>query len=458
VTLKRIWACALAVVALGAPVEGTRAETLTSALTRAYTANPVLGAQRANVRATDENVARAKAGYRPRITATADAGTRYIESSRPGVPTFSQTTTPYGFGIGIEQTLFDGFRTDNSVRQAESGVLNARESLRNQEQTTLFEAATAYMNVLRDTAVLNLERNNVEVIEEQLRQVQARRDVGEITRTDVFQAQARLALSQSRASLAESNLRTSMGRYRQVIGVEPRALAPGRPVDHLVPRSVEQALRLSEEKHPAAKAALHAVDVAELQVRITEGELYPTLTLAGDVAQRFDVQAPGDEQFSASVVARLTVPIYEGGAVYARTRQAKETAGQRRLEADSTLDQVRSAVVSAWGQYEASKAQIAAAEAQVQASETALEGVRNEARVGQRTTLDVLNAQQELLNARVNLVTAQRDRVVASYAVVQAIGRLNYRALGLDTPEYTPVTHLRQVKDLWRGTLTPDGR
>jgi outer membrane protein len=308
------------------------------------------------------------------------------------VPTFSQTTTPYGFGIGIEQTLFDGFRTDNSVRQAESGVLNARESLRNQEQTTLFEAATAYMNVLRDTAVLNLERNNVEVIEEQLRQVQARRDVGEITRTDVFQAQARLALSQSRASLAESNLRTSMGRYRQVIGVEPRALAPGRPVDHLVPRSVEQALRLSQEEHPAAKAALHAVDVAELQVRITEGELYPTLTLAGDVAQRFDVQAPGDEQFSASVVARLTVPIYEGGAVYARTRQAKETAGQRRLEADSTLDQVRSAVVSAWGQYEASKAQIAAAEAQVQASETALEGVRNEARVGQRTTLDVLNA------------------------------------------------------------------
>jgi outer membrane protein len=458
VTLKRIWACALAVVALGAPVEGTRAETLTSALTRAYTANPVLGAQRANVRATDENVARAKAGYRPRITATADAGARYIESSRPGVPTFSQTTTPYGFGIGIEQTLFDGFRTDNSVRQAESGVLNARESLRNQEQTTLFEAATAYMNVLRDTAVLNLERNNVEVIEEQLRQVQARRDVGEITRTDVFQAQARLALSQSRASLAESNLRTSMGRYRQVIGVEPRALAPGRPVDRLVPRSVEQALRLSQEEHPAAKAALHAVDVAELQVRITEGELYPTLTLAGDVAQRFDVQAPGDEQFSASVVARLTVPIYEGGAVYARTRQAKETAGQRRLEADSTLDQVRSAVVSAWGQYEASKAQIAAAEAQVQASETALEGVRNEARVGQRTTLDVLNAQQELLNARVNLVTAQRDRVVASYAVVQAIGRLNYRALGLDTPEYTPVTHLRQVKDLWRGTLTPDGR
>ena len=445
-------------MALGAFVADARAESLHSALTRAYAANPVLGAQRANVRATDENVARAKAGYRPRITATADAGTRYIESSRPGVPTFSQTTTPYGFGIGIEQTLFDGFRTDNSVRQAESGVLNARESLRNQEQTTLFEAATAYMNVLRDTAVLNLERNNVEVIEEQLRQVQARRDVGEITRTDVFQAQARLALSQSRASLAESNLRTSMGRYRQVIGVEPRALAPGRPVDHLVPRSVEQALRLSQEEHPAAKAALHAVDVAELQVRITEGELYPTLTLAGDVAQRFDVQAPGDEQFSASVVARLTVPIYEGGAVYARTRQAKETAGQRRLEADSTLDQVRSAVVSAWGQYEASKAQIAAAEAQVQASETALEGVRNEARVGQRTTLDVLNAQQELLNARVNLVTAQRDRVVASYAVVQATGRLNYRALGLDTPEYTPATHLRQVKDLWRGTLTPDGR
>jgi outer membrane protein len=362
----------LAVLVLSASIQLASAETLQSALTRAYAANPTLSARRASVRVTDENVASAKAGYRPRITGTADAGLRYTESSRSGVPTFSQNTTPYGFGLGVEQTLFNGFRTDNTLRQAEAGVLGAREALRNQEQTTLFEAASAYMNVLRDTAVLNLERNNVTVIEEQLRQVQNRFTVGELTRTDVSQAQARLALSQSRASLAESNLRTSIGRYRQVVGIEPQALAPGRPIDHLVPRTFEQALRLSQEEHPAIKAALHALDVAELQVRIAEGELCPTLTVSGDLDQRFDVQAPGDEQFSASVVARLVVPIYEGGEVYARTRQAKETAGQRRLEADSARDQVRSAVLSAWGQYEASEAQIAAAEAQVQAGETAL--------------------------------------------------------------------------------------
>lgn len=159
----------LASVFVATGIASASAETLQGALTRAYGNNPTLYAQRASVRATDENVARAKAGYRPRITGTADAGLRYTESSRSGVPTFSQNTTPYGFGLGIEQTLFNGFRTDNTLRQAESGVLGAREALRNQEQTTLFEAASAYMNVLRDTAVLNLERNNVTVIEEQLR-------------------------------------------------------------------------------------------------------------------------------------------------------------------------------------------------------------------------------------------------------------------------------------------------
>ena len=152
------------------------------------------------------------------------------------------------------------------------------------------------------------------------------------------------------------------------------------------------------------------------------------------------------------------MPIYEGGEVYARVRQAKETVGQRRIEVDINRDQIRAAIVSAWGTLEAAKAQIIAAQAQVQAAEVALTGVREEARVGQRTTLDVLNAQQELLNARVNLITAQRDRVVASYAVVQSIGRLSSRSLGLNIAQYSAKTHFDQVKDLWFGVRTPDGR
>ncbi len=451
---------------LGA-VSGASAETLDSALARAYRGNPTLGAQRASVRATDENVPRALSLGRPRVSATADAGVTYTETRTEFGPTLTspggvsenfETTFPRGAGVQVDQTLFNGNRTLNSTRQAESQVLGARETLRNTEQTILFNGAQAYMNVLRDTAILNLQRNNVEVIEEQLRQTRDRFNVGEVTRTDVAQAEARLAAGQSQVSLAESNLRASIALFRQVIGVEPRQLAPGRPLDRLLPRSVDAAIQVGLREHPAVLSALHAVDVAELQVKVTEGELFPTLGLTGSANERYDVQSPGDRRFTASAVARLTVPIYEGGEVYARVRQAKETVGQRRIEAEVTRDQVRATVVSAWGQLEASRAQIQAAQAQVQAAEIALSGVREEARVGQRTTLDVLNAQQELLTARVNLITAQRDRVVNSFAVVQAMGRLSTRALGLNIAQYHAREHFDQVKDLWIGVRTPDGR
>ncbi|WP_210483334.1 TolC family outer membrane protein [Microvirga antarctica] len=438
---------------------GVSAETLESALARAYGNNPTLNAQRANVRATDENVARAKSGYRPQINASADAGRSYTEYTRPGPGEGNiERLFPRGAGVQIDQNIFNGFRTKNSVEQAETSVLGARQTLTNNEQNTLFDSASAYMNVLRDTAILDLQRNNVEVIDEQLRQTNDRFNVGEVTRTDVAQSQSRLAASRSQASLAEANLRTSVAQYRQVIGVEPKQLAPGRPLDKLLPRNVDGALAIALNEHPAIKASMHGVDVAELQVKIEQGALAPQLGVRGSVAQRFDTQLGGDNILSGSVVAQLTVPIYDGGVAYASTRQAKEQVGQRRMEADSIRDQVRAAVISSFGQLEAARAQIVAAQAQVDASETALNGVREEARVGQRTTLDVLNAQQELLNARVNLITAQRDRVVASYAVVQAMGRLNSRSLGLAVNHYSPRVHYEQVKDLWGGLSTPDGR
>ncbi len=438
---------------------GVAAETLESALARAYGNNPDLNAQRANVRATDENVARAKSAYRPQINATADVSRDYRRSGGT-----SRVATSRSIGLDVSQTIFNGFRTENSVRQAESGVLSARETLNNNEQEILLNSATAYMNVLRDTAILDLQRNNVEVIDEQLRQTRDRFNVGEVTRTDVAQAEARLAAGRSEQSRAESNLRTSIAQYRQFVGVEPRQLAPGRPLDRLLPRSVDAALQVALNAHPAIKAAQHSVDAAELQVKIEEGALAPQLGVSGSVSQSYGGLAGAgggggnDGVFAASVGARLTVPIYEGGLAAASTRQAKETAGQRRLDADWVRDQIRAAVVSSWGLLEASRSQIQAAQSQIDAAETALSGVREEARVGQRTTLDVLNAQQELLNARVNLIQAQRDRVVASYQVVQAMGRLNSRALGLAVNHYSPRIHYEQVKDLWGGLTTPDGR
>jgi outer membrane protein len=464
-TLKKTASRLLLAGMLGA-VTGSPAlaQTMEAALGRAYASNPTLNAQRAAVRATNENVPQALSGYRPRITASADIGASITESDTPAgaqSSTHSRNLSrlnPRGAGVQIDQNIFDSGKTRSSVSQAESQVLAARATLRNTEQNVLLDAATSYMNVLRDTAILNLNRNNVEVLEEQLRQTRDRFQVGEVTRTDVAQAEARLSSAQSQAILAESNLKTSIARFRQNVGTEPRQLAPGRPVENLLPKSLPAALNGALQGHPAIIAALHGVDAAELQVKVTEADLGPTVGVRGLVTQRYDNQFFGDNRTSASAVATLTIPIYEGGQVYSRTRQAKETAGQRRIEVDTSRDTVRAAVVSAWGAHDAAKAQITAAQAQVQAAETALAGVREEAKVGQRTTLDVLNAQQELVSARSTLVTAQRDRVVASYAVLSAIGKLSSETLKLRAEHYDARKHYDQVKGLLWGTQTPDGR
>lgn len=436
---------------------GVSAETLESALARAYSASPVINGERAGVRATDENIPQARAGYRPTITATADIGRSWGESDRRGVTTQS-ALTPRGIGLQINQTLYNGGRTAASIRQAESQVYAARQNLEASVQDVLFQAAQSYMNVLRDSAILNLQRNNLDVLGEQLRQTQDRFDVGEVTRTDVAQAQARVAATRSQVSLAEANLRSSIAVYRQVVGVDPRQLAPGNLPERLIPGSVDAAVGSALTENPNIVAARHALDAAQANVRLVEGELLPTLGLSGSVNHRYDTAVSGDRTTSAQVTAQLTVPIYQAGAVSARVRQAKEIAQQRRFDLEFVRDQVRASVIAAFGQLEAATAQIVAAQAQVSAAETALTGVREEARVGQRTTLDVLNAQQELLNARVSLITAQRDRIVAGFAVLQAMGRLTPQRLGLGTPIYDPSIHLEQVEGLWYGTQTPSGQ
>ncbi|WP_043749730.1 TolC family outer membrane protein [Methylobacterium nodulans] len=447
----------LAGLALALAGHAASAETLETAMARAYAGNPTLNAQRAGQRATDENVSRALAGYRPRASGSASIGVQN-NNGTVGGQRINQTLVPGGAGLTVNQTLFNGFLTDNQTRQAESQVLGGRESLRNVEMTTLFSAVQAYMNVLADTATLELNRNNVEVLEEQLRQTRDRFNVGEVTRTDVAQAEARLAGARSQVSLAESTLRADIAIYRQVVGVEPRQLAPGRPLDRFVPSSLGTAVDIGLREHPQVIAALHAVDAAEAQVKIAESALYPTVSVSGSVQKLFDQQFANSEQFQGTVTAQLSVPLYQGGAEYAAIRQAKEQVGQARIQVEIFRDQVRAAIVSAWGALDAAKARVIAQQAQVQANEVALNGVREEARVGQRTTLDVLNAQQELLSARVNLITAQRDRVVSSYQVVQSIGRLTTAFINVPVAQYSSKQHFDQVKDLWYGVRTPDGR
>lgn len=434
-----------------------QAETMNGALAKAYSANPTLNAQRASLRAVDENVPQALSGYRPTVNATGNIGATRYETRVPGQKS-ADTIYPGSFGVQLDQNIFDGNRTTNSVRAAESQVFSGREQLRNSEQTTLLSGVSAYMNVLRDTAVLNLQRNDVEVLEEQLRQTQDRFNVGEVTRTDVAQAEAQLASSRAQASVAEANLRTSIAVYQQVIGQAPTKLGPGTPVEKSLPKTLDQAIRIGVAEHPAIIAAMHGVDVADFQIKVVESALYPRLTLSANVARNYNSTSADTIQTSASIVGKLTVPIYEGGLVYSQTRQAKEQAGQSRLQVDITRDQVQQAVISAWANHEAAKQRITAAQAAVSANEIALSGTREEAKVGQRTTLDVLNAQQTLLSSRVSLVTAQRDRIVASYEVLSAIGRLSAATLGLRVAQYDAKRHFEQVRGKWIGTAIPDGR
>src|SRR4029077_789034 len=395
------------------------ADTLDGALVLAYQNNPTLNAQRASVRATDEGVPQALSGYRPRVTFNGTVGSQYTDSTTRSQTlglgnTYTQLSgnmTPSSLGVTATQTLYNGFQTANRTRQAESQVQAARETLRVAEQTLLLAAVTAYMNLLRDTAILDLQRRNVEVLQEQLRQTRDRFNVGEVTRTDVAQSESRLAAGRSQVLSAEATYKASVATYRQVIGVEPGKLAAGSPVDRFSPSTLTAAVGVGTATHPAVTNAQYNVDAALLQVKVAEGALYPTLALQGNVQQSYETSLLGLRTFNAAVIGQLTVPIYQGGAEYSLVRQAKETLGQRRLDLDTARDQVRQNVVQSWGQLDAAKANIEATQAQVQASEIALNGVREEARVGQRTTLDVLNAQQELVNARVALVSAQRDRV-----------------------------------------------
>ena len=315
------------------------------------------------------------------------------------------------------------------------------------------------MDVLRDTAVLDLRASNIKVLEEQLRQTQDRFKVGEVTRTDVAQAEAGLAGSRADYYTAQSNLQNSIASFRQVVGLQPTRLEAAKPLERGLPPTLAAAIAISQVEHPSVQSALHQVDAAALQVKVAEGALYPTVSVNGSVAQSYDVNnVPGVSALVGTVTGSVSIPIYQGGAEYASIRQAKENLGQARLLADYQRENVRAAVISAWGLLESSKATVQSDQASVNASEIALNGVREEARVGQRTTLDVLNAQQTLLNARVALVGAQRDRVVASYAILATVGHLSIETLGLKVKEYSPLVHFNQVKDKWFGLRTADGK
>lgn len=462
--LRRSSLVIAAVALMLAPVCTARAETLKDALISAYRYNPRLDAERARLRATDEEVPRAKSGFRPTIIGTADINYQNT-NVRPDTATEGELH-PKGYGVNASQPIFRGFRTINQVREAEATVRAGRETLRTTEQSVLLEGVTAFMDVVRDQAVVRLRENDVNVLSRELKAAQDRFSVGEVTRTDVAQAQARRSRSVSALELARANLKTSRAIFERVVGHPPSNLVePGVP-EKLLPKTLPEALGVAERENPAVVGALFREQAARHTVDRIWGELLPEVRLEGDYQSRYNVSrgsafGPGTDQTeTTTVTGRVTVPFYQAGEVEARVRQAKHTQVSRLQEIEQARTETQASAIEAFSRLEASRAQLISDQAQVSANTTALTGVREEERVGQRTLLDVLNAEQELLDSQVILVTTRRDLIVNAYALASSIGRLNAQEFALGNNVYDADAHYEEIRRKWWGVSIThsDGR
>ncbi|MBR1148940.1 TolC family outer membrane protein [Bradyrhizobium sp. AUGA SZCCT0431] len=452
--------CLGVVICVAFAAAGAQAENLPDALAKAYQTNPQLNAERARQRATDEGVPQALAGYRPQIVASLTAGLQAVRNLLPDNTVQSANLKPWTIGVTVTQTLFNGFKTANSVRVAELQVSSGREALRNVGQGVLLDAVTVYTNVLANQSLVSAQRSNVAFLRETLGITQKRLNAGDVTPTDTAQAEARLNRGLADLNAAEVALAISQATYTQVIGNAPTQLNLAETVDRYLPRSRDDAIGLAFREHPAVMAAAFDVDVASTSIRVAESSLMPTITMQGSVSRSKQSDPTlgtfGTDQ--ASIAGQLNQPIYDGGMAASQTRQAKEISAQSRLVLDQVRNQARTAAVGAWVAHEGAKVAVSASESEVRAATVALQGVQREAAGGQRTTVDVLNSQQDLILAKARLIGAQRDRVIASYTLLSAIGRLDVKTLGLNTPDYLPEVHYHQVRDAWHGLRTPSGQ
>jgi outer membrane protein len=454
----RVWGAIAVIVLLH--VSAVRADTLNDALAGAYARNPRLNAERARLRATDENVPQALAGYRPQLNAGLSAGLQGVRNLLPGGEALWDQLRPSTASVTLNQTVFNGLKTASAVRQAEAKTNSGQADLRSVEQEVLLDAATAYMAVISNQSLVEAMRANVTFLRELLATTNKRYDAGDVTPTDVAQAQARLNRGLADLNSAEVALAASRATYAQIIGVPAAQLAPAGPIDQLLPGTREQAAAIAAREHPTIIGAMFEIDVAQWAIPIAQAGLFPTGSVQANASAARDNDPTVDfiSQNQASVVGTLTVPVYDGGRTASRVRQAKEILGQTRIWLERVRARVQTAVAAAWATYEGARISMAAAESEVKAATAAVAGVQKEAQAGQRTTLDVLNAQQDLTAANARLIVAQRDRVVASYTLLSAIGRLGHRQLGLQTPDYDPRTHYHQVRDLPYGLNTPAGQ
>jgi outer membrane protein len=425
------------------------AETLTEALSDAYQYNPQLLAQRALLQATDETVPQALAGWRPTVQFTGSAG-REVADTTASTGRSTQFLTPRSLDVNVTEPVWTSGRTPALIRQAEHTVLSQRAQTVATEEQVLFSVAQSYLDVVRDQATVELNINNEQVLRRQLEATNDQFRVGEVTRTDVAQAESRVALAVATRVQAEGNLQVSRANYQRAVGHLPGRLEQPKERAEL-PATRDEALALARAQNPNVVIADYSAKASEDTVVATRAQLLPQVAVIGDANKSDETLIRGRNINSLSLIARLTVPLYEAGSIYSQTRAAKETVYQRR----DLLDDARRAAIqlatSSWETIQSGRAQVQSLMSTIRAAEIALEGVRQEAQVGSRTVLDVLNAEQELFTDRVNLVTAQHDLAVSEYNLVQQIGRLTAEQLKLPVQLYDPKKHYDAVRNKWIG-------
>ncbi len=450
--LPRVFlACAIAsaIVHTGTATSPVQAETLSQALAATYKYNPRIDAERARLRATDEGVSQAMSGYRPTITGRADINFRN-SNVRPDSISEGRVT-PKGYSINLNQNVFDGFQTTNAVSEAEASVRAGRELLRDIERNVLLDAVSAYMDVVRDQAIVRLRENNVRVLSREMQATQDRFSVGEVTRTDVAQSRARRAGAVSNLELARANLKSSRAAYLRVVGSAPSHLSTPSLPNRLLPKSLPSAVDIGVNESPTVIGALYREQGSRHTVDRIRGELLPTLNFEASYSSRYDPSRLVDQTEDTVVTGRLNVPIYQAGSVSSRVRAAKHTHVSRIQDIEDARTQVKQRVTSAWAQLQAAHAQVRADSTQVSANQTALQGVREEEKVGQRTLLNVLDAELELLDAQVQLATTRRNQVVAAYTLLSEIGRLEAVNAGIASTVYDSEQHYSEVRRKWWG-------
>jgi len=420
------------------------AETLAEALARAYATNPTLESERTSLRSQDEAVAKARAGLRPSLSLDASL------SRKNSVSTTSVATTPTSLTLSLSQTLYRGGRITNGIDLAEVQLLSARARLVTTEQQVLSSVVDAYVNLLRDQAILQLNRYSEQVLKSALKAARDRFQLGAATRTDIAQAESRVSAAAASRIQSEGQWQSSVATYWRILGQAPASIEAPDPLEGL-PETLEATIAIALDESPSLIIAELAAVAADRGIDAANGALLPTVSLSASSKRSADLVRWGKTTTSNSIGLSVSMPLYQGGAEYASIRSAKQSRSEALIDTDAARRQVETKVTQAWHHLATARAAIYSRSDQVRASEVALDGVRQEEAVGARTLLDVLNAQKDLQDARVLLVTSRRDEIVASYALLSAMGRLTAASLGLQIRLYDPTDHYLEVRNAWIG-------